>query len=115
MPKILGREPALWAALLNGAVYFLGAFLLHLSAGQEAVLIAAISVLLGLYVAFVTHDGVSAGILGVVKALLAVALGFGLKLGPDQQAVLLTFAATITAMFVRTQVTAPTKAPAVGQ
>jgi hypothetical protein len=112
MPKIFGREPALWAGLANAAVFFLGAFVFHLSAGQEAVLIAACAAVLGVVVAVLTKDGLSAGILGVVKALLAVALGFGLKLDADSQAVLLSFAAALVAMFVRTQATAPVSAAA---
>jgi hypothetical protein len=105
--KIFGREPALWSALAGAIVYFLGAFVFHLSAGQESVLIAVAAAGLGLIVAWMTHDGQSAAILGFVKAGIALALGFGLKLDADHQAILLSFAAAIVGMFVRTQVTAP--------
>lgn len=104
--RVFGREPALWAGLINAAVYLLGATVLHLSAAHEAILIAATAAVLGIVVALSTHDGVSAGILGLFKALIAVALGFGLKMTPDMQAVVLSFAATLSAMFVRTQATA---------
>lgn len=107
MPKILGREPAMWSGLFGAIVYTLGAFVFHLSSGQEAVLIAAVAALLGVYVAAVTKDGASAAILGAAKALLVVALGFGLKLGADQQAIILSLVAAVVAMFVRTQVIAP--------
>ena len=110
MPKIFGREPALWSGLANAAIYLVGAFFIHLSDGQEAVLIAVASALLGLIVAAMTHDGLSAAILGFVKAAVALALGFGLKLSADQQAVILSFAAALVGMFVRTQATAPVAA-----
>jgi hypothetical protein len=107
MPKILGREPALWAGLANAAIYLVGAFLVSLSDDQESMLIAVVAALLGLVVAAMTHDGLSAAILGFAKAGVALALGFGLKLSAEQQAVILSFAAAAVAMFVRTQATAP--------
>jgi len=104
--KIFGREPALWAGFVNTAVYLIGSRLLHLSAAHESVLIAITAAVLGVVVSLSTHDGVSATILGLVKAFLALALGFGLKLNPDTQAFILSAAATLSAMFVRTQATA---------
>jgi hypothetical protein len=104
--RVFGREPALWAGLLNAAVYLLGATVLHLSTAHESILIAATAAVLGFVVALSTHDGVSASILGLLKALIAMALGFGLKVSPDTQAVILSSAATLSAMFVRTQATA---------
>lgn len=104
--KIFGREPALWAGLINTAVYVLGATVFHLSIKQESLVIAITAAALGFAVALSTHDGVSAAILGLVKAVLAVGLGYGLKLDADKQAFLLSAAATLSAMFVRTQATA---------
>lgn len=104
--KIFGREPALWAGLINTGVFVLGSTVFHLSAHQESIVIAISAGVLGFVVALSTHDGVSAAILGLVKAVLAIALGFGLKLDADKQAFLLSVAATLSAMFVRTQATA---------
>jgi hypothetical protein len=101
--KIFGREPALWGALLASIIYAVGAFLLPLSGGQESLLIAAASAVIGVVVAVKTRDGWSAAVLGLVKALLALALGFGLHWSPDQQAIVLTLAAAVVGMFVRTQ------------
>lgn len=112
MVKILNREPALWAGLASAAIYMIGAFVIHMTADQESVLIAATAAVLGVIVAVMTHDGASAAILGLVKALLAVALGFGLHLSADNQAVILSFAAAVVAMFVRTQASAPVAASA---
>ncbi len=104
--KIFGREPALWGGLINTAVYVLGATVFHLSTKQESIAIAVTAAVLGFAVALATHDGVSAAILGLVKAVFAVGLGYGLKLDADKQAFLLSAAATLSAMFVRTQATA---------
>lgn len=107
MPRIFGREPALWAALVNALIYALGAFLLPLSGDQESVLIAAASAVLGVAVAVQVHDGWSAAVLGLAKALLALGLGFGLHWTPEQQAIVLTVVAAVVGMFVRTQASAP--------
>ncbi len=108
--RIFGREPALWAALANAIIYVLGALVFHLSPGTESLLIAVTSAVLGVIVAWQTHDGTSAAILGLAKAVLALSLGFGLKLRTDQQAALLTLVAALVGMFVRTQATAPVPA-----
>jgi nicotinamide riboside transporter PnuC len=104
--KIFGREPALWAALLNAIVYIVCAWIFHPSPQVEAGIIALISAVLGIVVALSTKDGVSAAILGLTKAVLALLLGFGLKMSADQQAGILSLAAAFTGMFVRTQATA---------
>lgn len=103
---IFGREPALWAGLANTIIYLVGAFLIHFTKDQEAVLVAAFAAILGVVVAFSTRDGVSAAILGFFKAALAVALGFGAHLSADEQAVIMSATATLTSLFVRTQATA---------
>ncbi len=108
--RILGREPALWAGLLNAIIYMLGALVFHLSPKMESVLIAVVAAVLGLIVAWQTRDGLSAAILGLAKAVLALVLGLGLKVSADQQAAILTLVAALTAMFVRTQATAPVPA-----
>ena len=108
--KVFGREPALWAGLINTGVYLLGATVFHLSTKQESVVIAVCAGVLGIVVALSTHDGVSATILGLVKAIVAIGLGFGLKLDADKQAFILSGAATLSAMFVGTQATAKVSA-----
>jgi hypothetical protein len=110
MLKIFGREPALWAGLINVAVYVLGATVVKLTTNQEAIVIAIAAAVLGVLVALSTHDGVSAAILGFIKAVIALGLGFGLKLSADHTALILSALATFSAMFVRTQATA--KVPA---
>lgn len=110
MPKIFGREPALWLALVAVVVKVVSAFWLHTSVDQQAVINACAAAAVGLIVAFMVHDGVSAAILGLVQATVALAVGFGLHLSADNQALLLSLATAVVAMFTRTQVTAKVSA-----
>lgn len=114
LPKILGRDPALFLAALAAAVYALTAFLplsTDLAAAINAVAVAGV----GVWTALVVKDGGVAAALGLVKALLALALGLGLHLNPEQQAAILTVVTAVSAAFVRTQVTAPVPAEPVGE
>jgi len=110
--KILGREPVLWLSLVAISVKVISAFLVHVSTDQQAVINAAAAAVAGLLVALSTHDGESGAILGLVQALIALGVGFGLRWTPDQQAMVMSLAATVVAMFLRTQVTAPVPATA---
>ena len=105
--RILGREPVLWLSLVAISVKVISAFLVHVSTDQQAVINAAAAAIAGLLVAVTTHDGEPGAILGVVQALLALGVGFGLRWSPEEQAMVMSLASTVVAMFVRTQVTAP--------
>ena len=107
--KIFGREIPLWLSLVAAVVMGVAA-LTHITADQQAVVNAVAAAIAGLIVAVATHDGASAAALGLVKAVLALALGFGLHLGSAQQVVIMTLAAAIVAMYVRTQAIAPVTA-----
>jgi hypothetical protein len=106
MPNILGREPALWLALVAVAVKLSVAFGADLTSDQQSVLNAVAAALVGLVVAFLVHDGIGAAVVGFIQAAVALAVGFGLHWSPEQQAVVLSFASAIVAMWTRTQVTA---------
>ncbi|MFE1321582.1 hypothetical protein [Kitasatospora phosalacinea] len=114
MVKILGREPALWLALVAVVVKLAAAFGLHVTDDQQALVNAVAAALVGLVVALIVHDGRGAAVLGLVQAAIALAVGFGLHWSADQQAVALSAVAAVVAMWTRTQVTAPVAAaPAV--
>lgn len=104
---IFGREPALYISLAATAIRLLAAFVIDLSELQQATLNAVVAAAAGLAIAHIVHDGQVPAILGFVQALISLAIGFGLKIDPDGQAVIMSFVGTVTAMFVRTQVTAP--------
>jgi hypothetical protein len=104
----LGRDPAIWLTVFATAVRFGAAFGLNLSDGQQAVLNAAATAIAGLVVAiWVRRDGQVAALLGVAQALLALAVGFGLEVNAEGQAVIMSFIGALAAAFIRTQVSAP--------
>ena len=110
MGKIFGREPVLWLALVAVIVKFVCAFWIHVTADQQSVINAAAAAAVGVLIAVITHDGVNAAILGFVQAMVALGVGFGLHWTPDQQALVMSLATAVLAMFTRTQVTAPVTA-----
>jgi len=106
-PLIFGREPALYISLAASVIRLLAAFVVDLSDLQQSALNAVIVAAAGLLIAHIVHDGQVAAILGFVQALVSLAIGFGLKLDADAQAVIMSVVGTTVAMFTRTQVTAP--------
>ncbi len=112
MPKILGREPALWLALVAVLVKAAAAFGLDVSVDQQAVVNAVAAAVVGLIVAFIVHDGAVAAVIGLAQAVLALAVGFGAHLDADRQAILMSLVAVAVGMYTRTQVTAPVAAKA---
>jgi len=89
------------------SIKLVGAFWADLSIYQQSLLNALVAAGLGAFVAVSTHDGQSAALLGAAQAALALALGFGVHLDAQNQAVLMGFVSVAVSMFVRTQVTAP--------
>ncbi|MGW7636077.1 hypothetical protein [Streptomyces decoyicus] len=108
--KIFGREPALILAFIAVVVKLAAAFGLDVSTDQQAWINAVAAAAVGLILAVMAGDGVSAAVLGFVQAALALAVGLGLDWSVDQQAVAMSFVAAVVAMFDRTQVTAPVSA-----
>ncbi|MFE2407139.1 hypothetical protein ACFXDE_02210 [Kitasatospora sp. NPDC059408] len=112
MPKLLGREPALWAALAAVIVKTVAAFGIHLSGDQQALVNAVVASAVGVAVAVTTQDGVSAAVMGAVQSVLALAVGLGLHWSAEQQALVMSLVAAAVGMWTRTQVTAPVSAAA---
>lgn len=107
----LSREPALYLTLFATAVRLFAAFVIHLSDGQQAVLNACATAIAGLIVAvWVRRDGQVAALLGLVQAVLALAVGFGANLSAETQAIIMSFVGSAVAVFVRQQVDAPSPA-----
>jgi hypothetical protein len=103
----LSRDPALWLTLFATAVRLAAAFLFEITDEQQAVLNAAATAIASLVVAlWVRRDGQVAAILGVAQALLALAIGYGLDVSAEGQAVIMSFVGAVAAAFIRTQVTA---------
>ncbi|QMU77175.1 hypothetical protein GXW83_17150 [Streptacidiphilus sp. PB12-B1b] len=110
--KVFGREPVLWLSLLAIIVKVGSAVVFHASGDQQAVVNAVAAALAGLGMALSTHDGIAAAVLGLVQAMVALGVGFGLHWSPSEQAMVMSTAAAVVGMFTRTQVTAPVPATA---
>lgn len=103
---VAGREPALMGMLFGIAIKVTGSWF-GIGIEQQALLNAAVAAGLGLIVAIATHDGQSAGILGLAQAVIALIIGFGLRLDGDTQALIMSAVAIVISMYERTQITAP--------
>lgn len=107
MKLSISRDPALWLTLFATAVRLFAAFVIHLTDEQQAVLNATATAVASLIVAvWVRRDGQVPAILGIAQALLALAIGFGLSISAEGQAIIMSFVGAVAAAFVRTQVTA---------
>lgn len=102
---IFRRDPALWLSLAATVIRLAVGFGLPLSVDQQALLNAALAAAVGLIVAFVVkHDGQVAAITGFIATAIALAIGFGLNLSPENQALIMSAVGTFLAAFTRTQV-----------
>jgi hypothetical protein len=113
--KFFGREPALFLGLIAVTVQVVSAFWVHVTVDQQAVVNAASAAVVGVIVAIVAHDSLSAPILGAAQAVMSLAVGFGQNWAPDKQATVLALVSALVAVFVRQVVTAPTGAPTAPQ
>lgn len=110
---ILGREPALWAGLAKATILTIATFVFPLSIDQQGTLNAVVAAVLGLVVAFaVSAEKAVPFLLGLLEAIIAVAISFGANIPPTSQLVIMGLAAAVVAMFTRTQVVAPVPAEA---
>jgi hypothetical protein len=108
---IFGREPAVVLTVIATGVRLIAAFAFELSTEQQSALNAIIAAGFGLIIAFKVKDGQLPAILGIVQAMIALAIGFGLDIAAEHQALIMSFVGTAVALFVRTQVVAPVPPP----
>lgn len=111
--KIFGREPAVLLALVAAAIKMIAAFWIDLTIDQQAIINALVAAIVGCVVAITVKDGIVAALLGTAQAILALAIGFGLDVSAENQAVIMSFVGLALGMFERTQVVAPVPPPAV--
>lgn len=112
MGKILGREPAIWVALLTSAIGAVTAFGWNVSPTVQAVVVAAFSAVLGLLVAVQVHDGIVAAVMGLAQALVSLVVGIGYDLSADSQYKIMLLVAAGVAWYTRSNVTPPVPAAA---
>ena len=105
------RDPALYLFLVATGVRLLSAFVLHVDDETQALINALATAVAGAIVALVVvRDKQVPALLGVTQALLALAVGLGLDVSAENQALIMSFVGGLAAAFVRTQVTAPVSA-----
>lgn len=96
---------------IAAAIQLFSALILPLSVDQQGVLNAVAVAVIGAVTAWsVSAERAAAALVGVVQAVLACALVFGLDLAPDAQGAIMAFVAALASAWVRTQVTAPVAA-----
>lgn len=99
------RDPALILLFVATAVRMISAFWLDWSVDQQALVNVLAAAVVGALVAIVVrHDGQVAALTGAFGALIAAAVGFGLRLSAEQQAIVMSLIGAGLAFFTRTQV-----------
>jgi nicotinamide riboside transporter PnuC len=112
--RVLGREPAQFAAALAAAVQLVTALFLPLSVTQQGAVNAVCVAVAGLFTALaVSKEKAAPLIAGLLQAIIALALAFGIALSPDMQSTLMSVVATVGGWWLRTQVWAPVPPEAV--
>lgn len=113
MNRIFGREPAYWLALASGLIAFVSATLAPLSVEQQGVLNACVAAVLGVATTgFLQAEKSVAVLVGLGKAVIAVALAFGLALSPEvQSTTMVVVELVLTGILVRPHVVAAVQAP----
>lgn len=112
--KVFGREPAQFLGLLSALIALVSSTVLPLTVEQQGVLNAVAVAVVGLITAFaVSAEKAAPLVAGLMQAVLACALAFGVHLSPELQGSVMAFVAAGVAFWLRTQVFAPVPATAV--
>lgn len=106
----LARDPVVLMNLLAVLVMGLGRIFLHFGEEQQAWVDGASLALANFIAAMRVHDGQLPALVGVFKAILALAIGLGVHLSPNVQLGIMTLVAGLGALWVRSQVS-PKGAP----
>lgn len=108
MPKIFGREPAVWLGLVAVAVQTLVAWGIDLTEGQQAGINAVATLAMGLAVAYLSaRDKLVPAAAGLLVAVLQLAVSFGLDVSQDQIATAGGLLTAALGLWLRGHVTAP--------
>lgn len=107
MLKILGREPAVFWAMVATVLQALSLFL-PLTESQQGLVNAVLVAAAGFATAAaVSVDATLPALTGLIKAVFAVVLGFGLNVPDTMQVAVMAVVTAVGAFFVRQQVDAP--------
>lgn len=106
--KIFGREPSMIVGLIESTlVLLLTAGLLKFvginTQEEVGILMAVVSAVLGVYVAYVTSETLLAAVVGLIKAAVALGAVYKLNITLDQTAALIAFVTMTISFWQRTQ------------
>lgn len=88
---IFGREPAIWVGLIEAALVLTLSFTAFISSEQTALVMAVVTAAAGFYVGWATKDVGLARVIGLIKAVTALLVGFGFNLTDAQNGAILAF------------------------
>lgn len=108
--RIFGREPAAVLALVAVGVKLLSAYVFHATVDQQATVNTVAACVVALLIAISAHDSIGAAVFSLAQALLAAAVGFGLHVSADNQALWLSAVTVVIGLWSRQNVTAPVPA-----
>jgi uncharacterized membrane protein YdbT with pleckstrin-like domain len=112
--RIFGREPAVLAGVIEAAIMVAVAVgIVHWDAEQIGSIMAVVTIVFGIIVAYLTHDVLLGLFTGLIKAGGALLIAFGLSVNPDVTATLTALVVALAALFQRTQ-TSPDRGWATG-
>lgn len=98
------RDPVFLAQLVAAVVMAVSTFVFPLTDDQQGTLNGVAVALAAIISSWKVSDGQLALLVGGFKAVLALAVAFGLHWSPEQQLVFMVLVQTAGAAFVRTQV-----------
>lgn len=109
--KLFGREPAAWVGLIEATLALAVAVgWLAWTREQTALVLAVVMAVFGVVTAYLTKDTMLGVLVGFSKAVIALAIGFGLTLSPELTAAIIGFVTIAVSFFQRTQ-TSPSPTP----
>ncbi|MCW2758044.1 MAG: hypothetical protein JWO46_1790 [Nocardioidaceae bacterium] len=102
--KLLGQEPAALVGALEAVLtVFLSFGVLGLDQNKVALIVAAVSALLGIVTAYATKDTLLAAIIGFAKAVLVLAAAYGLSLTDSQTGSLIAVITMVGGLYLRSK------------
>jgi hypothetical protein len=109
--KIFGREPVYWLTFASVTLKLLAAYGVDVSDNKQAAINAVLAAAVGIASAVVLKTGaVAAAVLGFAQSALALFGAFGLDWSAHSQGLIMSGVATVLALILHREVTAPVPA-----
>lgn len=101
---IFGREPAVWLGLIAAGLALLVPMgVVDFTSDEIALIMAAVTAVFGVITAYLTHDVMLGVLVGLVNAVAALFVGFGVNVNPDLTASIIGVVTVLVSFFQRTQ------------